>query len=137
MAPAASVATVVAQNETGQPSELTRALVTSHEQYRQHMQQNKQNNDIRSNRVQITDQPAVGDFIHDDGYTGKGLFRIGNVVNQQQQPGEKLQTEQSQQNRPQGVPDIDVTRQQIAAQIAVQQLANAKTPIQPIDSFFR
>ena len=109
----------VEQNKTRDPGQLPRALVTPHEKNREHVRQHKNNNQIGADHMQITDQPAIGDIVHDHGDAGKGLFCIGHIINQQQGSGEKLQTKHGQQYRPQGVPDIDIARQQITTKVLV------------------
>ncbi len=97
------------------------------------MQQQRYNDDVGTDCVQGPHQPAERDFIHDPFDALESLCRVGNVVDQQENSSSNLDHEQRHQHSPEGVPDIDVARQQVLGQVLLQYIPDTEPRIQEID----
>ena len=94
-----------------------------------------QADDIAADCVNVPDQPAERNVVHDRLHALEGVLRIGNIVNEKKNAADELNGKQHEQHGAQGVPCVDSAREQVFREIVVQEVPEAEPHIQVIHNF--
>lgn len=94
----------------------------------------KYDNDHKITAVNMdqSEEPTVGNFIHDILNTCEGVFGMGGIMDEKDEPTDCLNYECGKRHEPQCVQEIYIARQQIPCELLFDKLANANSYFEPV-----
>jgi hypothetical protein len=97
------------------------------------VQQQRQNDNVGAYGMDGADKPAEGDLVHDFLHAGKGIGGIGNIIDEKKNARGELDGKEGEENRSEGIPDVDVARQQVFGQVLLEDIPYPQSYIEKID----